>query len=289
MQELSRNFKRASYVASDSIITTIYLALLLQKPVLIEGEAGCGKTEIAKVLSEVLGVRLIRLQCYEGLEASSTIYEWNYMKQLLRIRMEEGKSGSTGLEDEIFSYKYLLKRPLLQSVLEDSRPVLLIDEIDRADEEVEGFLLEFLGEFQVTIPELETIKAKNPPIVVITSNRTRELSDGLRRRCLYLYISYPDPDKELEILKLKVPNLPPQLARQLVQVVSHVRGMQQVIKKPGVSETLDMAAALVGLGARKLDESTLNATLGCLVKSGEEAELVRNEKLGQLVEKSLGT
>src|SRR5579885_956100 len=232
---LSSIFERECYVADESITIPVYLAIKMEKPLLIEGEAGCGKTEIAKVLAEGLGTELIRLQCYEGLDSTSAIYEWDYLRQLLKIRVEESRKDPDEIEHELFSEKYLQKRPLLRAVLYEGNlpPVLLIDEIDRADEEFEGFLLEFLSDFQVTVPELGTIRAKTKPIVILTSNRTRELGDGLRRRCLYLYIGYPSRDKELQILKLKVPNIPEKLAEQITGITQNLRSLE-LLKKPGI-------------------------------------------------------
>jgi len=282
---LARLLEAVRYVAEEDIVMTLYIALKLEKPLLVEGEPGSGKTELAKVLAEGLGTELIRLQCYEGLDVNTTIYEWDYLRQLLRIRMEEGRRDPRELEGEIFSERFLLKRPLLQAVMHEGGrpPVLLIDEIDRADEEFESFLLEFLGEFQVTIPELGTFKAKQKPIVIITSNRTRELGDGLRRRCLYLYITYPSFEKELKILRLKIPGIEEQLARQLVGVVNRIRALDFVVKKPGIAETLDWAAALMALNVKSLDVPTLDATLSCLVKSADELARIREQGIGSLL------
>lgn len=284
-EQLASLLEGTRYVAEPEIITTVYLAIKLEKPLLVEGEPGSGKTELAKVLAQGLDTELIRLQCYEGLDVNTTIYEWDYLRQLLRIRMEEGRREPKELEGEVFSERYLLKRPLLRAVLYEGErpPVLLIDEIDRADEEFESFLLEFLGEFQVTIPELGTFRAKRRPIVVITSNRTRELGDGLRRRCLYLYITYPPPEKELKILRLKVPGIEEELARQMVSVVNRIRALDYIAKKPGVAETLDWASALLALGAKQLDASILGMTLGCLLKSSDELLKVRAEDISSLI------
>ncbi len=263
----------------------MYLALKLGKPLLIEGEPGCGKTELAKVLSEGFGSKLIRLQCYEGLDSSSTLYEWDYLRQLLMIRMEEGKKTTEQLKQSIFSEEFLLKRPLLDAVLDEGPkpPVLLIDEIDRADEEFEGFLLEFLAEFQVTIPELGTLKAKHPPLVVITSNRTRDLGDGLRRRCLYLYVTFPTPEKELRIVKLKVPHVQEKLARQVVELMAKIRSLDDVVRKPGTAETLDWVTALVTLGRDKLDAALAEQTISCVLKSADELARFRGERLASLL------
>jgi len=272
IEDLKKIFEKANYVADDNILFSVYLALKLKKPLLIEGEPGCGKTEIAKVLSQGLNTELIRLQCYEGLTASETIYEWDYMRQLIEIKIKENSKNQEELENYIFSERFLLKRPLLKAVLHEGQisPVLLIDEIDRADEEFEGFLLEFLAEFQVTIPEIGTFKAKQEPIVIITSNRTRELGDGLRRRCLYLYIGYPSYEKELKIIKLKVPDLNEKVSEQIVRVVSRIRQMENILKKPGISETLDFSRAINEAKIEKLDSSNIKMFLGCLAKNPDD-------------------
>jgi len=273
IETLIKRLEEESYVADREIATALFLAIRMRKPLLIEGEPGCGKTEIAKVLANILGTELIRLQCYEGLDASDAIYEWNYPRQLLYIKMVENRKEPQEVEEEIFSEKYLLKRPLLKALLSDGTvpPVLLIDEIDRADEEFEGFLLEFLAEFQITIPEIGTIKAKNQPIVILTSNRTREIGDGLKRRCLYLYISYPPKEKELKILKLKVGSLDDSLAEKLVGFVNLIRQRNDILKKPGVAETLDWAKALAELGAKELNSDIVKSTLLCVIKTQEDA------------------
>lgn len=272
LEDLKKIFEKANYVADENILFSVYLALKLKKPLLIEGEPGCGKTEIAKVLSQGLNTELIRLQCYEGLTASETIYEWDYMRQIIEIKIRENSKNPEELENYIFSEKFLLKRPLLKAILHEGPkpPVLLIDEIDRADEEFEGFLLEFLAEFQVTIPEIGTFKAKQEPIVIITSNRTRELGDGLRRRCLYLYISYPSYEKELKIIKLKVPDLNEKVSEQIVKVVSKIREMDNILKKPGISETLDFSKAISEAKIERLEPSNFKRFLGCLVKNPDD-------------------
>jgi MoxR-like ATPase len=281
IEDLQSLFRSGKYVADKDLAMAVFLSLKLQKPLLIEGDPGCGKTEIAKVLSEGLRTRLIRLQCYEGLDVNSTIYEWDYLRQLLSIRMEEKSKSADQLERTIFSERYLLRRPLLDAILDegDKPPILLIDEIDRADEEFEGFLLEMLAEFQVTIPEIGTFRAKKRPIIMITSNRTRELGDGLRRRCLYLYMSYPDLNKELEIVKLKVPGIENKLARQIVETVEKIRAIDDLARKPGTSETLDWATALVTLGEKELRPDVAKETLSCVLKSSDELLLVENERL----------
>lgn len=291
IEGIQKALEREKYVADKSIATSIYLALSLGKPLLIEGEPGCGKTEIAKVLRNILDTDLIRLQCYEGLDANTSLYEWDYLRQLLRIRLEENIKKPEEIEEGIFSEEYLLKRPLLKAVLhEGPKPaVLLIDEVDRADEEFEGFLLEFLAEFQVTIPEIGTLKAKTIPLVVITSNRTRELGDGLRRRCLYLYVDYPSFEKELKILKLKTPNLSDKLAREVCNFVEEMRELDDLVKKPGVSETLDWASALVVLNRDSLDEKTVQETLSCIVKHASDTRRLSGDKLTALLQSSKAT
>ncbi|MFN8580902.1 MAG: MoxR family ATPase [Gemmatimonadaceae bacterium] len=259
--------EREAYITDRQIATSVHLAIALGKPLLVEGHPGVGKTEIAKVLAKVLSTDLIRLQCYEGLDATTALYEWNYPKQLLHIKLEEGATASLDeREHELFSDRFLLKRPLLAAIAHQGRaPVLLIDEVDRADEEFEAFLLEILSDFQVTIPELGTIRATERPVVVLTSNRTRELSEALRRRCLYLWIDYPSLEKELRIVRTKVPGLTEQLARDVTVFMQSLR-RAQLSKTPGVAEALDWAAALAALGAGQLDADIVRETLGCVVK-----------------------
>ncbi len=265
------------YVADENLATAVYLALKLEKPLLIEGEPGCGKTEVAKVLSKMLGTELIRLQCYEGITAAQALYEWDYPRQLLHIRLMERSKSPEEIASEIFSEKFLLKRPLLQALLHDGPrpPVLLIDEIDRSDEEFEGFLLEFLAEFQVTIPEIGTITAKRKPIVIITSNRTREVGDGLRRRCLYLYVTYPSAEKEKRILSLKVPALSEKLSSDVVEFVQRLRQVDDLSKKPGISETLDWANALMALNISEITPDVIRSTMSCLIKSEDDSARLR--------------
>lgn len=264
------------YVPDKRVVTALYLAMQLEKPLLLEGEPGCGKTELAKALAQALGTELIRLQCYEGIDASQAIYDWNYSKQILAIRLLEGSRDPESIEREIYSEKYLIKGPLLRALTYrgPKPPVLLIDEIDRADEEFEAFLLEFLGEFQITIPELGTFKARVRPIVIITSNRTREIGDGLRRRCLYLYITYPDKEREVEIVMTRVKGAPRELVEEAVDVVNRVRAMEGVLRKPGISETIDWVMSLVKLGYKDLSEEALTSTLSCIIKSKEDLERV---------------
>ena len=273
IQELLR---RQAYVSDAAVATSLYLAMALGKPLLIEGPAGVGKTEIAKSLSLSLDARLVRLQCYEGLDATTAIYEWNYPKQLLRIKLQETAIASAAeKEAEIFSEPFLLKRPLLEAITDrTSSPVLLIDEVDRSDEEFEAFLLEILSDFQVTIPEIGPIKATHRPYVVLTSNRSRELSDALRRRCLYLWIDYPSFQKEIEIVRAKVPAIGEALSTEVTRMIQAVRKLN-LAKTPGVAETLDWASALVVLNASQLDEEVIAETAGCFLK--DEADLRKFE------------
>jgi MoxR-like ATPase len=274
--ELMRGFEHLGYVADRSLATAVYLSIKLRKPLLIEGHAGLGKTEVAKVLASMLGTQLIRLQCYEGLDVSSAVYEWNYQKQLLAIRIQEG-TGQTVEEKEkhIFSHEFLLERPLLQAILaQDASPVLLIDEIDRADEAFEAFLLELLSDFQISVPEMGTIRARHIPYVVLTSNRTRELSDALKRRCLYHWIDYPTFEKEMRIVRARLPDIEEELSTQVVQFIQATR-LLDLEKPPGVAETLDCTEAVATLGSRRLDAEVVEATLGCVVKSMEDGVKLR--------------
>jgi MoxR-like ATPase len=271
VDDLIRSFERLGYVTDRALATAVYLVIKLGKPLLIEGHAGLGKTEVAKVLAAMLGTRLIRLQCYEGLDVNSAVYEWNYQKQLLAIKIEE-KIERTVEEKEkhIFSKEFLLERPLLQSILaEEASPVLLIDEIDRADEPFEAFLLELLSDFQITVPEMGTIQAKHVPYVILTSNRTRELSDALKRRCLYHWIDYPSFEKEMKIVRAKLPGIEEELGSQVVRFVQAVRQLD-LAKPPGVTETLDCAQSAMSLGKHRLDAQTIEETLGCVTKSMED-------------------
>ena len=265
-------------MADPAIATSLWLSMTLKKPLLVEGHAGVGKTEIAKVLARMLDTDLIRLQCYEGLDVSTALYEWNYSKQLLHIRLQERDDRSAAeAEAQIFSEPFLLKRPLLQAIAHKGRaPVLLVDEIDRSDEEFEAFLLEVLSDFQVTVPELGTIRAPDRPHVILTSNRSRDLSDALRRRCLYLWIDYPPFEKELAIVRRKVPGASEELTAQIVGLVQQLR-RAKLAKVPGVSETLDWADALVALHAARLQPQLLEETLGCLIKDEADLRKVRAE------------
>ena len=272
VREIQRLLEEQVYIADASVATAVYLSIALGKPLLIEGPAGVGKTEIAKALASALDTKLIRLQCYEGLDATTALYEWNYPKQLLHLKLEESSPASEAeKEAAIFSEAFLLKRPLLQAITEHERaPVLLIDEIDRSDEEFEAFLLEVLSDFQVTIPEIGTITATHRPHVVLTSNRSRDLSDALRRRCLYHWIDYPSLDKELAIVRAKVPEIGQDLSRRLTEIVQSTRAMS-LSKIPGVAETLDWANALVALKATDLNDEVMNETMGCFLK--DEADM----------------
>jgi len=271
VDDLIRSFERLGYVTDRALATAVYLVIKLGKPLLIEGHAGLGKTEVAKVLAAMLGTRLIRLQCYEGLDINSAVYEWNYQKQLLAIKIEEKiERAIEEKEKYIFSKEFLLERPLLQSILaEAASPVLLIDEIDRADEAFEAFLLELLSDFQITVPEMGTIQAKHVPYVILTSNRTRELSDALKRRCLYHWIDYPSFEKEMKIVRAKLPGIEEELGSQVVRFVQAVRQLD-LAKPPGVTETLDCAQSAMSLGKHRLDAQTVEETLGCVTKSMED-------------------
>ncbi len=268
----------ADYITDAAIATSVHLAMTLRKPLLIEGHAGVGKTEVAKVMARMLGTRLIRLQCYEGLDANQALYEWNYPKQILHIKLEESTTHSLkDREAAIFSEPFLIRRPLLQAITQNGQsPVLLIDEIDRGDEELEAFLLEVLSDFQVTIPELGTIKATYPPYVILTSNRNRELSDALRRRCLYLWVDFPGFDKEVRIVTRKVPGVNERLAREISRFMETLRTVR-LAKLPGVAETLDWAQALSSLHADHLDEDLVAETLGCVLKDPEDIRRVKRE------------
>jgi MoxR-like ATPase len=278
----------ASYVADRSLATVLYLSLAMGRPLFLEGEAGVGKTEIAKVLATALGRRLIRLQCYEGLDVASAVYEWNYPAQMIAIRLAEagGAVADVSLAEDIFSEKYLIRRPLLEALdaTVDGPPVLLIDEIDRTDEAFEAFLLEVLSDFQVTIPEIGTRRAERPPIVVITSNRTREIHDALKRRCLYHWVDYPDAVRELAILNAKVPGAGERLSREVVAFVQALRG-EDLFKLPGVAETLDWATALSTLDRMTLDPATVNDTLGVLLKYQDDIAKIEGSEAKRLLER----
>ena len=284
IRSMQAAMERWGYVAEPEIATAVYLAREMRKPLLVEGEAGVGKTEIAKVLARMLSTELVRLQCYEGLDSNTALYEWNYQRQLLRLKIAEREHADPDrLEDLIFGREYLLERPLLRAITRREGPaVLLIDEIDRADEGFEAFLLELLSDFQITIPELGTIRAEHVPVVVLTSNRSREIGDALRRRCLYLYVEHPDFDKELRILRGKVPAVSEQFATTITRFVQKLRG-QQLRKLPGVAETLDWAQALLRLHREALDAETTRATLGCLLKDEQDIRATGEAQLAELL------
>ena len=278
---------KADYIADRSLATVLYLALRMGRPLFVEGEAGVGKTEIAKVLATTLGRRLIRLQCYEGLDVSAAVYEWNYGAQMIAIRLAEaeGEGDRTRIEHDVFSERFLIKRPLLQALEPDPSgpPVLLIDEIDRTDEAFEAFLLEVLADFQVTVPELGTVKAAYPPIVVVTSNRTREVHDALKRRCLYHWVGYPNAERELKILRAKVPGIAKKLSEQVVAFVQALR-KEDLFKSPGVAETLDWAGALTELDVVALDPATVSDTLGALLKYQDDITRLDGTKVKALLD-----
>ncbi len=282
IKALEQQLSSRNYVADRGLVTAAFLAMKLNKPLFLEGEAGVGKTEIAKVLADVLNTELIRLQCYEGLDINHAVYEWNYARQLLELRAHDA-GDNAHLHPNIFSAEFLIKRPLLQAI-EESReraPVLLIDEVDRSDTEFEAYLLELLSDWQITIPELGTLKATYPPVVVITSNRTRELHDALKRRCIYYWIDYPNFNKELSIVRAKVPQAEAQLAEQVVAFIQELRA-RDLYKMPGVAETLDWASALAALDQTALDEQTVNETLGVILKYQDDVEQVRGGVASEL-------
>ncbi len=278
---------RGRYVADRALATALFLALRLERPLFLEGEAGVGKTEIAKVLSETLGRRLIRLQCYEGLDVASAVYEWNYQRQMLEIRLAEvaGETSKEALAQDIFDERFLIRRPLLQALEphEGGPPVLLIDELDRTDEPFEAYLLEVLSDFQITIPEIGTIRAKKPPIVVITSNRTREIHDALKRRCFYHWVDYPTLARELEIVRVRVPGVEERLTRQIVAFVQELR-KRDLFKLPGVAETLDWARALTTLDVLELTPEVVNDTLGTLLKYQDDILKIRGSEAARILE-----
>jgi MoxR-like ATPase len=286
IEAIQDDFRTRDYNADRSLATAVFLALELGRPLLLEGEAGVGKTELAKVLSASLGTRLIRLQCYEGLDVNTAVYEWNYPRQMLEIRLLEARGEATSANaHDIFGPEFLIRRPLLQALESDAdgqAPVLLIDEIDRADEEFEAYLLEILSDFQVTVPEIGTIKAERPPRVILTSNRTREVHDALKRRCLYHWIDYPSAQKEFEIVSARVPEAPERLAREVVGFVHRLREAD-LTKVPGIAETLDWAAALLSLGARELAPELVDETLGVVLKYEEDIRHVRGQRVKELL------
>ena len=276
LDELKQKLDEANYIYDDTLATVLAVSLQLGRPLLIEGAAGVGKTEIAKVMASALGRDLVRLQCYEGLDESKALYEWNYQKQLLSIQVNMNSDDKDALTRSLFSDEYLLERPLLHSIRSEKPVVLLIDEIDKADEEFEAFLLELLSDMQVSIPEIGTIPAKTVPFVVLTSNRARPLSEALRRRCAYLYIPYPDLDKELAILRAKMPHLDDQLRLQVAKAVQSLRSNEAILKKPSIAETLDWSAALDALGVRELTPDAIRNTAGFLLKNTEDIECMHD-------------
>lgn len=278
LEELKQKMDAAGYVYDDTMATVLYVALLLGRPLLIEGDAGVGKTEIAKVMASALERELVRLQCYEGLDESKALYEWNYQKQLLSIQVNREAQQREELMDSLFSEEYLLERPLLKSIRSQQPVVLLIDEVDKADEEFEAFLLELLSEQQVTVPEIGTIRAKTVPFVVLTSNRARPLSEALRRRCAYLHIDYPDMNKELAILRKKLPHVDDRLCAQVALAVQKLRSNEAILKKPSIAETLDWAAALDALGLRELTPDAMEQTAGFVLKNNEDMLLLSQQE-----------
>jgi MoxR-like ATPase len=285
IEDVQRLMEAQSYIADRALATTLFLAIKLEKPIFLEGEAGVGKTEVAKVLSRILQSRLIRLQCYEGLDANTSLYEWNYSKQMLKIKLEEGGGRSRDeLEQIIFGEEFLLKRPLLDAIMSDGAapPVLLIDEVDRSDEEFEAFLLEVLSDFQITIPEIGTIKAERRPFVILTSNRTREIHDALKRRCLYLWLDYPTFEKEFQIVRAKIPGIQQALAEQICHFMQKLRQIN-FYKRPGIAETLDWAQALLHLDQAVLVPETIRDTVGCILKYHEDVEKFKRDELDRVL------
>jgi MoxR-like ATPase len=285
IEQVQRLMEAQSYIADRALATTMFLAIKLEKPIFLEGEAGVGKTEVAKVLSRILQSRLIRLQCYEGLDANTSLYEWNYSKQMLKIKLEEGGGRSRDeLEHIIFGEEFLLKRPLLDAIMSDGAapPVLLIDEVDRSDEEFEAFLLEVLSDFQITIPEIGTIKAEQRPFVILTSNRTREIHDALKRRCLYLWLDYPTFEKEYQIVRAKIPGIQQALAEQICTFMQKLRQIN-FYKRPGIAETLDWAQALLHLNQAGLVPETIRDTVGCILKYHEDVEKFKRDEMERVL------
>ena len=289
VDQLQQSLSQFDYIAERGLAVAIYLALKTGKPLFLEGDAGVGKTEIAKVLAALLDADLIRLQCYEGLDINTAVYEWNYAGQILHLRLMENEGLSReAMESELFSPRFLLKRPLLQAIEESQNgaaPVLLIDELDRSDEEFEAFLLELLSDFQITIPELGTLKAAQPPVVVVTSNRTREIHDALKRRCLYFWIDYPHFQKELQIVQRKAPDVPPMLAKQITAFIQDMRSME-LFKRPGIAETLDWTAALIALDQNELSLETVQDTLGVILKYQDDVEMLDAATIDNMIERA---
>ena len=288
VDEVARALEGERYVADRGLAVTIFLALRLGRPMFLEGEAGVGKTEVAKALAAGLGRRLIRLQCYEGLDLASAVYEWDYPRQILEIRLQEAAGHADLARNRIYTEEFLIKRPLLEAISDpNSAPILLIDEVDRADEEFEAYLLELLSDFQITVPELGTFRAAAPPPVVVTSNRTREVHDALKRRCLYHWIDYPTAERELAIVRARLPDVPRRLAEAVVGAVQALR-REDLFKRPGVAETLDWALALMALGAKELDGAIVEGTLGVLLKYEEDVRHVREDSIPRLLEGAAG-
>ncbi len=289
VDDLQQSLSQYDYIAERGLSVAIYLALKTGKPLFLEGDAGVGKTEIAKVLAAMLDAQLIRLQCYEGLDINTAVYEWNYAGQILHLRLMENEDLSReAMESELFSPRFLLKRPLLQAIEESQNgaaPVLLIDELDRSDEEFEAFLLELLSDFQITIPELGTLKAAQPPVVVVTSNRTREIHDALKRRCLYFWIDYPHFQKELQIVQRKAPDVPPMLAKQITAFIQDMRSLE-LFKRPGIAETLDWTAALIALDQNELSLETVQDTLGVILKYQDDVEMLDAATIQNMIERA---
>ena len=287
MEEVRAALGAHGYLADEGLATVIFLAIALRRPLLLEGEAGVGKTEVAKVLSRWTGGELLRLQCYEGIDASQAVYEWDYSRQLLHLRAAEvggGLAAANAAENDLYAERFLVRRPLLRAIAhgDGPPPVLLIDEVDRADDEFEAFLLEVLSDFAITIPELGTFKAETPPLVILTSNRTRDVHDALKRRCLYHWVEHPGFEREVEIVRLRAPHVSEALARQVAAAVERMRGME-LFKPPGVAETIDWAQALAALGRTELDEHTIETTLGTVLKYREDAERVKQSDVSELV------
>jgi MoxR-like ATPase len=287
VEEVATALARQGYLADEGLATSIFLAIALHRPLLLEGEAGVGKTEVAKVLAAWTGGELLRLQCYEGIDVSQAVYEWDYARQLLHLRATEA-GGAKSAEDDVYSERFLVRRPLLAAIDHSpgAPPVLLIDEVDRSDDEFEAFLLEFLSEYAVTIPELGTFRAAEPPLVIITSNRTRDVHDALKRRCLYHWVEHPDFDREVAIIRLRAPEAAPELARQVAAAVEALRE-QHLYKPPGVAESIDWAAALAALGRREIDQRTVDLTLGTVLKYQEDQVRVRAAGIDELVRAAL--
>ncbi|MDG2210938.1 MAG: MoxR family ATPase [Acidimicrobiales bacterium] len=288
VEEVISCLKEQDYLANEGLATAIFLALRLKRPLLLEGEAGVGKTEVAKALSASINSEMIRLQCYEGIDASQAVYEWDYAKQLLHLRVSEvtglaSESNLASLEGEIYDEKFLIRRPLMRALEPaDLPPVLLIDEVDRADDEFEAFLLEVLSDYSITVPEIGTFKTENPPVVIITSNRTRDVHDALKRRCLYHWVEHPGIDQEVEILRVRAPHVPLSLARGVAAIAAELRDMD-LYKPPGVSETIDWVEALVTVGADEIEPEALDSTLGALLKYREDQQRVRNRGFGDVL------